>query len=376
MSKLNPWQLPDLRAGQNLTCRVEQQERDGYAVTVPIDKFDLPGFLPTDEALKIGQEVLAQFVCVSNNRILLSSRFSHINANRNKPIPYVRWEDKLYELDYAPGEAPPPPEVMPEFVPEAEPMVQNSAVEILTEEEEAFRVWAGQITPQRVPLRRATDLLVPPINPADVTTFTIAEHDLEWLVTDLEGGMRSGCLKVSSESVKSRSGMLLYRGRCVGCIYGNKQMPESPPNEEALAYMLADMRLPDTQITMYDLPEDIVLASSSLFLGHPLERNESRTPQEYFQYTLQWLEEKKQTACMCMTVNIANPPKHCFIYIYRGQYVGAFYVEDQSVSKEISRVYSILNEDPQATFNVLILPPEMTSSAIRFGFSLSVPGKR
>jgi len=368
MSKpINPWLLPDLRAGQNITCRIEQQERDGYAVTIEIDKNDLPGFLPTDEPLKMGDEVLAQFVCVSNNRILLTSRFFHIKAER-KEIPYVSWEDKFNELDHEPSNIPRPDNGL------AAPVSDQDR--ILAEAEAAFRVWAEQVVLQKVPLRRATDLLLPAINQADITTFSIAEHDLEWLITDLEGGMRSGCLKASSESVLSRSGMLLYRGRCVGCIYGNKQLLDSLGHEEALQHMLSDLRLPDTKVTVYDLPEDLVLASSALFLGYPLERKEDSKPREYFDYAFRLLEEKKHTACLCITINLTNPPKHCFVHIYRGQYVGTFNVEDQSVTKDKTLVYSILEEDPQANINTLILPTEMTSSAIRFGYSLSVPGKR
>ena len=92
---LNPWKMPEFRAGQIVTCRIEKQERDGYAVT--ISKDDLPGFLPSDEPLKIGQEILAQFVCISNNRILLTTRFFSIGGEKKK-IPYVEWDKELDQL--------------------------------------------------------------------------------------------------------------------------------------------------------------------------------------------------------------------------------------------------------------------------------------
>ncbi len=86
--------------------------------------------------------------------------------------------------------------------------------------------------------------------------------------------MRSGCLKASSEAVRSRGAMLLYRGRCVGCVYSNKEMPECPAQEEALQLMLADLHLPDTKVILYDMPENLILASSAVFLGYPVERQE------------------------------------------------------------------------------------------------------
>src|SRR5689334_3607100 len=94
---LNPWKLPEFKAGQNVICRIEKPERDGYAVTISKDK--LPGFLHTEETLKIGEEILAQFVCISNNRILLTTRFSSIHNIAKKPFQYVHWEEQLNQLD-------------------------------------------------------------------------------------------------------------------------------------------------------------------------------------------------------------------------------------------------------------------------------------
>ena len=351
---LNPWKLPEFRAGQNITCRVERQERDGYAVT--ISKDNLPGFLPTEESLKIGEEILAQFVCVSNNRILLTTRFSSVTGNKRE-FEYVDWEQQVSQLGSS-----------------VDSPANAESTKPLTEEEAAFRVWAKQLSPKRMQLRRATDLILPPLNEADVETFTTAEHDLEWLITDLEGGMRSGCIKASCESVLSRSAMLLYRGRCVGCIYSSKSNPECPPQEEALQHTIADMKHPDTKIKLYDLPESLVLASSALFLGYPVEHQIEPVPRDCFDYTLEWLDSKKYTACL--TIGLTNRIGHCFVYIYRGLYVGSFYVEDQTFNQNRDFVYSIIAEDPKATINVQILPNEMTSAAVRFGYSLSIATKQ
>jgi hypothetical protein len=341
---LNPWKLPEFKAGQNITCRVDRPERDGYVVT--ISKDNLAGFLHTEEHLRVGEEVLAQFVCVSNNRILLTTRFSSINTNSKRPINYVNWEEQLNHLNSS--------------------LVGQQS---LTEEQIEER-WAQQAPPQHVQLRRATDLILPPLNPADVESFSISEHDAEWLITDLEGGMRSGCLKASSESVLSRSAMLLYRGRCVGCIYSNKHDSECPPQEQALLHLLTDLKQPDTKVTLYDLPESLVLASSAVFLGDIVENQENLETRNYFDYTLEWLDNRKHTACI--TLSLTNRIGHCFVYVYRGLYVGAFYVEDQKFNQDRNYVYKIFEEDANVIMHVQILPPELTSAAVRFGTSLSI----
>ncbi len=63
---------PRLRAGQNVACRVLGEEPGGYVIL--LTKYDLPGFLPLNCKLSIGEEVVAQVVCFHNNRVLVSCR--------------------------------------------------------------------------------------------------------------------------------------------------------------------------------------------------------------------------------------------------------------------------------------------------------------
>jgi hypothetical protein len=63
-------------------------EPGGYAVIIPID--NLCGFLPTQAVLRTDEEITAQFVCVHNQRILLSARFSKPSQGpdqQGSPVP-------------------------------------------------------------------------------------------------------------------------------------------------------------------------------------------------------------------------------------------------------------------------------------------------
>lgn len=62
------------KPGETVSCKIIGSEPGGYSVM--ISKDELPGFLPTQESLNIGAEISADFVCVHNNRILLSARVS------------------------------------------------------------------------------------------------------------------------------------------------------------------------------------------------------------------------------------------------------------------------------------------------------------
>jgi hypothetical protein len=364
---LNPWKLSGYKAGQNVVCRVGNAEPGGYAVIIPKD--NLPGFLPTPAQLKPGEEILAQFVCVHNNRILLSARFSSSSAT--KPVQAVRWEDYLSELDpnsqaglTQPGSGAPPA-----FVEEVQMRPGERLGPGQFEEEAAFQVWA-QTQPRKFHLKRAVDLILPPIHAESMNTFKIADYDLEWLITDLEGGMRTCSVKAMSQEVPSRSAMLLYRGRAVGCAYTSMKTPEPPATEQSLQMMLSDLTLPETRVSIYDLPESLTLAMSALFMGYPVKRRDDYEARPYFDYICEWLESKGQTACLIISLPANN--SNCFAYVYKGQFAGAFYVADQMFTQDKNFVYRLLRNDAQANIEASILPPELTSAAVRFGYSISM----
>jgi hypothetical protein len=348
-------------------------EPGGYAVIIPKD--NLPGFLPTQAQLKVGEEILAQFVCVHNNRILLSAR---LTGPAQKPVQSVRWEDYLQDMDreHSPQmEASQPiademdvanqaPNPVMEELPQTKALAPQQF-----EQDAAFRVWA-RTAPRKFQLRRAVDLILPPVHAESMNTFKISDYDLEWLITDLEGGMRTCSVKANTQDVPSRSAMLLYRGRAVGCAYTSLKWREPPPSEQSLSMMLADLSLPSTKVSIYDLPESLTLAMSAIFMGYPVKRTDDFEARPYFDYICDWLESKSQTACLAIT--LPSTSGNCFAYIYRGQFAGGFYVEDQVFTQDKNFIYRLLRNDKNANIEASILPPEMTSSAVRFGFSISM----
>lgn len=354
---LNPWtsKMSGYKAGQNVACKVVRPEPGGYEVMIPKD--NLKGFLPTDAILKPGEEVLAQFVCITNNRVLLSARLSGAQLSASgkfKASGQPNWQEQLENPEAAMSVAPAgnlPPGV--------------------SEQDAAFAVWARN-EPVNFKLRRAIDLILPSIGDDKGQQMRIGDEDLEWLITDLEGGMRTGCVKAFCEPRKSRSAVLLYKGRAVGCIYGNKTLPEPQPTEPSLQMMLNDLQEPDTTLLVYDLPEEVTLAMSALFLGYPVERNDDLDARSYLDYIGSWLQQKEQTACLAISTSTNAT---CLAFVYKGRYVGSFYVEDQTYAPDISFVFDLLNKDRMANVSASILPPEMTSSSVRFGFSLSMARK-
>lgn len=363
---LNPWKVTGYKAGQNVACKVVAAEPGGYAVLITKD--NLPGFLPTDARLRVGEEVLAQFVCVHNNRVLLASRMTNVGGSssaapakpaQNQPTQRVDWRTELEQSRSGSYQA-----QSGQF--QAQPQQGY-----YSPQDEAFDVYARGRTPN-FKLRRAIDLILPPVDKSQQPNkMKIAESDdLLWLITDLEGGMRTGCVKAFCEPKKSRAAVLLYKGRAVGCIYGNKELKDPLPTEHSLQMMLSDCQTPDTQLLMYGLPEEVTLAMSALFLGYPVERSDDLDARSYMEYIMSWFAQKEQTACLAFSLQMSGATLLAFVH--KGQFVGSFYVETQEFSRDINFVYNTITQDPQARVEASILPPELTSAAVRFGFSLSM----
>jgi hypothetical protein len=137
--------------------------------------------------------------------------------------------------------------------------------------------------------------------------------------------------------------------------------------------MLKDLALASTAVSVYDLPEDITLAMSALFMGYPVNRSDQLDAQSYVDYLCNWFSEKKQTACLAIT--LPSKSAMCLVFVKDGNFVGTFYVEDQTYTTDRNYLNQLLQADPQANVEASILPPEMTSQAVRFGFSISMARK-
>lgn len=369
---MNRWKGPGYKAGQTIACKVLAAEPGGYAVIIPKD--NMRGFLPTEARLKIGEEVLAQYVCVHNNRILLSARMAGVQPGQSAPQQQVDWTQQAGQSGAHPAQSgayPAQPGQSGAYPSQGEAQGTQAHYGSMDEQERAFLVYA-QGKPMNIRLRRAIDLLLPPLDKnQQPNKMRIGQtDDLLWLITDLEGGMRTGCVKAFCEARKSRSAVLLYKGRAVGCIYGNKQLKEPLPTESSLQMMLSDCQTPDTHLVMYGLPEEVTLAMSALFLGYPVERSDNLDARSYMDYIMSWFQQKAQTACLAFSLPASGATLLAFVH--KGQFVGSFYVETQEFARDVNFVYNLIGQDPNARVEATILPPELTSASVKLGFSLSM----
>lgn len=372
MAKINPWNMGGYKAGQNVVCKIIKAEQGGYAVMAVKDGF--PGYVESQMPYQPGQEVLLVYKTKGVKGLIFSERFATQQSSTTLQVPQkVDWQAQAMSGENPPNTtqwASPGQGQFPQDQAQADPNYQSGWG--ASHEEQAYANYDSGQTVRRFRLQRAIDLIMPPVHGnGNLQTLRIGDYDVEWLITDLEGGMRTGCVKAVCESRLSRAAMLLYKGRAVGCIYGSKSDPTDKPTEVALQAMLADLECPDTVVTLYDLPLDISLSMSSTFLGYPVQPQPNLTPSQYLEFILDWFSKQGGIATIAAQLTTGL----CLGYIYEGKYRGAFYVETQEFNEDINFLYQLVASDPDPQLAVSILPNEMHSNAVRFGYSLSMSRK-
>jgi len=337
------------RQGQVIKCTVNYAEKNGYAVTVGDEK--LPGFIKTDDVHKRGDVLSGVFVCVHNGRILLSQLFSSPGAVQEQLGKItVDWEKHLSEDD----------------------CVSEESTSRQDRGNQADRTPdKGVLDIAKIRHQRACDLFMPPVDLRSIRnlkTFKIADYDLQWLITDLEGGSRTACIKTASKN-QSRSAALLYKGRVVGCFHQSKETPLPGPTAAALAGLLSDLDQAETNVTIYDLPEEIVFSMSALFLGTLLNMQCENTASDHYDSLMENLTRRKKSACL--TILAGYPVETRLVLVHRGQLIGVFNVEDQLFFRDENSLNDLFDRFPQAVIEARVAGNSNAKSVKHYGYSLS-----
>lgn len=283
----------------------------GYLVSIGPN--EASGWLPSARQHDAGDRVLAQFVTVKNDVAILQELSS-------KRSSYARLRDAL-------------------------------------KEEQALTA--------SLKFKRATDLLVPPVDDVQINIYRSEDCNFAQLCAELSQAEFTGCVKSFNQACVSRAGALLYQGRVVGCIFGNKSINEPLPVVDSLELMRKDALSPGAEIRVYELPEDVVLSSASLFLGYPLARNDSLSPIDYLHQMRDWLRNNQQTACFACSLQTTT----WLDFYHDGNYIGTFCVEDQKFYRTEGFLPGKLSGQ-DARIELALLSPHVARSGDEIGYSL------
>lgn len=246
-----------------------------------------------------------------------------------------------------------------------------------------------KVSPLR-PKKAANPVVVAPVSPQEIVrgrrAFTLLPDAVSesirevkdtlsvrfhHLLINLEGQERSGCLKITSDKHKARSALLLYKGRVVGSVYGQKSMMAQYLAQDAHKCALNDLAAPGNTVDAYDLPEDLVLASAALFSGQQLNLDESAPVQSRLEQAGTTLVTAGLPGCIVVTTSAHATIG--LIYVCRGRIVAVYSHKHGWQQANLNSARRLLGEPGAGKVYAAILP---ISQGAKIGFSLTGLGDK
>ncbi|GEM_PF-2932457 len=222
--------------------------------------------------------------------------------------------------------------------------------------------------------RRAINLIPLPVVSEGheiAQTQTVKFHHL---LVSIEGNQRTCCLKIISPKQKSRSAILIFRGRIVGCLYGKKNMAMQVMQQDAHMHALTDLATAGNILDAYQLPEELVLAAASLFHGQVLEFSQTAQPDQVM------LSAAHQIASYslpgCVVINTQDNEMVCQVYMANGRIIGVYSSHDGWVTANLETAMTYLSKVDNPQVMASILPMRSVDDVAFLGFSLTGLGDR
>ncbi len=316
---------PKLKPGECIWCRVESPEPGGYRVSVVPGP--LKGFLPSTHPIEIGKVVPTTFVCMDGEQALFTFAFTMGTSSR----------------------------------------VQHSTA---SDAENAFSVWA-EAHPKYISLRRAVDVIMPPLQNAPMMVKLDKQRALEF-IPSLEETSFTGCTKIYCQSSLSRAALIFYAGRVVGSIYTKKPNRDPYPFEIGIKKLMEDLSQDDTdaEMEMYELPKEIILSMSALFLGYVDQTKSDSNEFAYCKSMLHHFSDHKETSCLNLLDEETDTPM-ALSFVYQGSFYGSYLVSERIFSDSDEFWLSLFSKFPEAKLHAHILPKALTSESVLYGYSLN-----
>jgi len=221
--------------------------------------------------------------------------------------------------------------------------------------------------------RRATNLLPSPVTTSDVLLKGASINGYSNLLLSLEANQKSGCLVIQSEKNKSRSGILIFRGRILGCMYGQKNLKNYLFGGNAYEQALRDLQSIKKTVDVYGLKDEIVIAAAALFHGPAFEEPDM-TPVSFVNEVMGQLVESNVPGCIVMTDKVDNAS--FMVYVFAGQIVGVHSSKKGWIHPDLPTVHKYLNKFPNQRVQACVLPCRNVVEVDQYSFSLSGLGDR
>jgi hypothetical protein len=217
--------------------------------------------------------------------------------------------------------------------------------------------------------RRAISLMPGPAL-RDAQEITVSDQSkFRQLLLSIEANQSSCCIKIVSPKHKSRGAVLIFRGRVVGCIYGNKRLERQLFGQEAYSCVLADISHQSNAMEAYLLSEDLVLSAASLFNGDVFNADNSHSAEEIFESAHRGLVHSGMPGCIVVKSGEEVPA--AIIYIFGGKIIGIFSSKEGWVSTSYEKALQYVHQTHGAKVSASMLAARDIDEVFKLSFSLS-----
>lgn len=240
--------------------------------------------------------------------------------------------------------------------------------------EDQVRAMVSQSTEYSGANRRAINLIPLPIisdGHEIAQTQTVRYHHL---LISIEGNQRTCCLKIISPRKKSRSALLIFRGRIVGSLYGRKDLGFQVMQQDAHAHAMAELATPGNVLDAYQLPEDLVLAAAALFHGQILEFSQTASPAQLLSSAIEQISSFALPGCV--VISTEENEMICQVFMANGKIIGVYSSHDGWVEPNRQAAANYLNKVPGTRVMASILAIRSADDVAALGFSLTGLGDR
>jgi len=189
------------------------------------------------------------------------------------------------------------------------------------------------------------------------------------LLLSIESRQSSCCLRIVSSSRKTRSAILMYRGRVIGCIYGQKGRDFQLFGIEAYQQAVIDLAQPRTLIDAYVLDEELILAAAALFHGTTTVVQANLPAEKIYRDSVNDLVAKR--AVGCVVINNEEGLAKCVTYLFAGKIVGVYSFAKGWLAPIMESGAGHVKSSPQDEIMVSTLSAANEQEALDTTFSLT-----
>ncbi len=217
--------------------------------------------------------------------------------------------------------------------------------------------------------RRATAILPFPRMGKETRYSYNIHSDYKRLLLSIEANQTSCCLQIASEKCKSRAAVLVYRGRALGSIYGNKTLGRYVFDKMAYERAFSDLVGTKHSLEAYPLSDELALAAAALFHGSVIQTDGDGDPRKSFANALDDLS--KTTMPGCIVLNGTKDRSLCFVYLYNGQISGIYSDKHGWLKPAQETVFDYIKRHRNLSVEACMLPLEEMPEISELTFSLS-----